>query len=692
MTKWEEDLQKVKNYRMSGVIGFSVLCLALNVVLSRIASATGIYVYLDTVGTVLCAVFGGYLPGILVGLLTNMVNGIWASTQLYYGVLNVLIAVVSRFMYQKGWLRSILTIPMFVIVLTAIGGGIGGLLPMYLEGFATHGIFNDLLIDFVDKIITTAVCLVALRTFPEKLRDKIKFQTWYQNPISKEMVKEMKTIEPRVVSIRTKTMAMLVVAMLAIGAAATSISYILYKDATENDRVHWAEGMAEAAAELINGNKVDTFLEEGYSAIGYDETKKHLTALRKSSDELQYVYAYKIMEDGCHVVFDVDTEEAEGSEPGTVIPFDNAFRQYVPDLLAGNRIPPIISNETYGWLMTAYCPVFNDSGKCVCYAAVDISMTDLEKNARSFFIQMIFLFLGFFILALTVGFWVTEYNIVLPINAMALCTNIFANHSDADIQKGIERMEDLGIVTGDEVENFYHSICKMTHDTASYIEEIEKKSETIQKLQNALVLVLADMVESRDKNTGAHVRKTAAYAKEIMLSLRRMGYHTDILTDEYIADVEHSAPLHDIGKIAVPDAVLNKPGKLDDGEFEVMKSHTTEGEEIINRVIRQVPNSDFLEDARDLAKYHHEKWDGRGYPTGISGEDIPLAARVMAVADVFDALTSKRSYKPPFSYEKAMEIIEEGSGTHFDPTVVEAFKASEQRVREIQDAFDIYNR
>ena len=198
--------------------------------------------------------------------------------------------------------------------------------------------------------------------------------------------------------------------------------------------------------------------------------------------------------------------------------------------------------------------------------------------------------------------------------------------------------------------------------------------------------MLADMVESRDQNTGDHIRKTAEYVKLIMEEMRREGIYADELTDRFVADVESAAPLHDIGKISVSDVILNKPGKLTDEEFEIMKTHTTMGAKIIDQVIDTVPDADsYLMEARRLALYHHEKWNGQGYPQGLSGEEIPLSARIMAVADVFDALVSKRAYKDGFPFEKAMDIIRESSGSHFDPQVAQAFINAETKVREVAE-------
>ena len=148
-----------------------------------------------------------------------------------------------------------------------------------------------------------------------------------------------------------------------------------------------------------------------------------------------------------------------------------------------------------------------------------------------------------------------------------------------------------------------------------------------------------------------------------------------------------SAPLHDIGKIKIPDAILNKPGRLTEEEFEIMKTHAKCGADIIQQVIDTLPNSQYLYEAKRIAGFHHEKWNGKGYPEGLQGEEIPLSARVMAVADVFDALVSVRCYKNAMSYDEAMDIIKKDAGSHFDPKVVEAFVAASDEVKQISDEF-----
>ncbi len=194
---------------------------------------------------------------------------------------------------------------------------------------------------------------------------------------------------------------------------------------------------------------------------------------------------------------------------------------------------------------------------------------------------------------------------------------------------------------------------------------------------------MADLVESRDSDTGAHVQKTAAYVKIIVEGLKAKGYYAGKITPKFISDVVRSAPLHDIGKINIPDEVLNKPGKLTDEEYEIMKTHAAAGKRIMENAISTVEGDNYLKEARNMAGYHHERWDGKGYPEGIHGEVIPLSARIMAVADVFDALTSPRVYKPAFSLEKSLSILEEGKGTQFDPKCVEVFMESLSEVKVI---------
>ena len=546
-----------------------------------------------------------------------------------------------------------------------------------------------MLIDLADKTITVVIIALVLKLLPARLRDRFYFYGWQQAPLSSQAQQAVDAKNARGISLRVKIILLVAAATLVTAMVVTAISFIHYRTAAINEQTELAQGVVQVMQDTIDHDRIDEYIEQGEAAEGYLEVEAVLKHLMDSTENIEYCYVYRILEDGCHVVFDPDTDDLPGEDPGAIVGFDNAFDKYLPDLLAGKPIEPVVSNETYGWLLTIYDPVYDSNGVCQCYAAVDINMSHIATSGYQFLARVISLFFGFFIMILTVGIWLAEYNIILPINSMALTSGRFAYDSESAREGALESIEALDIRTGDEIENLYHSMVKTTEDMVKFIAQMERQNQVIGKLQNGLILVLADMVESRDQCTGDHVRKTAAYTRIIMDQLRKEGVYLDQLTDEFVYDVENSAPLHDVGKIQVPDAILNKPGKLTDEEFEIMKTHTTAGSEIIARAMDMVSEgtSGYLKEAMNLAHYHHEKWNGRGYPCGLKGQDIPLSARIMAVADVFDALVSRRSYKEGFPYEKAMAIIQEGSGSHFDPAVAGAFMRAGDEVRRVMNMY-----
>ena len=218
---------------------------------------------------------------------------------------------------------------------------------------------------------------------------------------------------------------------------------------------------------------------------------------------------------------------------------------------------------------------------------------------------------------------------------------------------------------------------------------IKKSLVAMHKLHNATIGVLANLVESRDKITGKHIERTQGYLKILIDEILRAGVYADEIADWNLSLLLPSAQLHDVGKIVISDVILNKPGRFTDEEYDMIKKHSGEGERIINEIINKTEEDDFLIYARRFAVSHHEKWNGTGYPHGLSGENIPLEGRMMAIADVYDALVSERPYKQAFTHEKAVEIIKNDSGTHFDPTLVEVFLNSAEIFRFMSRGFHI---
>lgn len=216
---------------------------------------------------------------------------------------------------------------------------------------------------------------------------------------------------------------------------------------------------------------------------------------------------------------------------------------------------------------------------------------------------------------------------------------------------------------------------------------VEAKTETIQKLQYAIVHVLSDMVERRDGSTGGHLTRTTEYLKVLLKQAKELGVYEELLEDVGIDVFAHASMLHDVGKISIPDSILLKDERLSPIEYEYMKTHTTIGEEALRFAMESLEDATFLEIAADFVGAHHEKWDGTGYPRGLAGEEIPIAGRFMAIADVYDALISRRPYKSSLSHEKAVEIILEGVGTHFDPHLIEVFRAVHSEFKVISEKY-----
>ena len=221
---------------------------------------------------------------------------------------------------------------------------------------------------------------------------------------------------------------------------------------------------------------------------------------------------------------------------------------------------------------------------------------------------------------------------------------------------------------------------------------IEKRRAFVwhRQLENARQVTIesmASVAETRDPETGAHIKRTQHYVKAIAEQLKRAGEHPHILTKEYIDLLFISAPLHDIGKVGVPDHILLKPGKLTHDEMELMKQHAEFGRKIIFSTAQRIEGDNFLIIAGEIAATHHEKWDGTGYPRGLAGQDIPLSGRIMAVADIYDALISRRCYKQAFAHELATSLMRKARGTTFDPVVLDAFFSIEDTIKEIASRF-----
>lgn len=693
----------------------------LNILLAKVPGLIGAPLFLDSVGTILVAALGGYMPGIVVGVASNAINSIADPITIYYSAISVYIALLSTYFSQRGMFSKLRTAMAGALLLALVGGGLGSLLTWSLSGFAVGSgistpyadalidaggfdpfpaqLLADLGIDVLDKLATMLIVLALLRTMPARLRDRFALGSACA-PGSHVERRPMHRMH-RHPSLASQLAAFVVIAAALIGTTAVIMSDYIYRDNLKAAYVRTGDGLLDTASSIVDPDLVDDFLSLDLASpdnVGikeaYDAELEQLQRINDDMQDVAFLYVYQIREDGCHVVFDTDTPEFAGDALGDVQEFDEEFSSKLSALLAGEDIPPVESDDEFGWLYTQYQPLYDSEGTCVAYCAIDYSMYSLIGASSSFTVRIAALLTAIASIVAAIAVWLANRRVVQPIDGLADATQAFVSGDEDRRRQGVQAIEQLDITGHDEIENLYLSITKMTNDMTAYLSEIEEKDDEIQdelaiikRMQKNTIMSFAVLVESRDQNTGRHVQRTAAYVHILGEAMLAHDDYPEMLDRDYLDRVVESAPLHDVGKIKIPDAILNKPGRLTDEEFEVIKTHTTAGAKALAAMATGIPGKSYLSMADDLALYHHERWDGTGYPTGLSGTDIPLCARIMAVSDVLDALLSKRSYKEPMSFEQATAIIDDGAGTQFDPKVVAAFDRCSDQLERAWHAF-----
>ena len=694
-----------------------LVAIAVNVLLNYIVGRLGLPLYLDTVGTIFISVMMGAVPGLITAIASNTLCSIFNEYALYYSLISISIVLVTTYFVKSDLFKKKSNAAVYLLIISSLGG-IPGIIfqwillggpqfedveqaaKMLSEGFGVDFFMAALLMNvafnIVDKGFSAFMAYIALVYIPMDIRDRMWNLGWKQKPITEAEIREYKKESYAAgKSLNSRMTIILIVASASMAALMAFCGLQLYFRDIKKEYAQNAKNASEFVAENIDGDLIKGFLSDGeyiseYSNQKYKEINDLMISYHESLSDIEYLYVYQVRPEGCRLVFDTDPDVRSTDRIGTMIPFDDTFEPYITSLLNGERIEVIEIHSRYGYFLTAYTPIYDSKGHCVAYAGADASLQYMNDYIRDFILQVLLVFFGFLILIIAIGLWFTSYSLVYPVKSMARFTGQFMKRqvTQDELDDSVKKIRSLNIRTGDEIEALYQSICRMASGMAEQMRNVRYYTETASTMQNGLIITLADIVENRDSDTGAHVQKTSAYVRIVLEALRRKGYYLEKITDEYIEDVVRSAPLHDVGKVSIPDAVLNKPGKLTPEEFEIMKTHTTAGKHIMENAIRMVQGGTYLKEARNMAGYHHERWDGKGYPEGLHGEVIPLSARVMAVADVFDALTSPRVYKPAFSLEKSLEIISEGSGTQFDPKCVEAFMDSLDEAKIIWEKYN----
>ncbi len=680
----------------------AIICgIALNVLCALPNDYSDSPFYIDTIGTIAISMMAGAFPGVLTGVLTNIIKVFSYDLSPYYAVLNASIALTVVIFRRSSRTKKVSGLILLILTLAFIGGVPGSFISWMLSGpntnpyitslagwFSAHigtGVrFSELLSNFVfdigDKTISVLAALFIVRIVPERIKNYMSTAGLRQAYVIETSGRNAKVSPLRSLKIGTVSMIGLVTIVAVF--AMTWVAYMLfgsYSKEHAEEAVRYSVGLASVT---IDEDKINDYLRRGRAAEGYEETEELLYFIRNTTTHMSHLFVAQFKEDGCHIVFDLQNDDAPTYNPGTIIPYVDAYEPYVEPMIRGEKVEVIESVTERGWVYTVFEPIYDESGKCICYVGGDIDASGLVKFQNLFVLRVTLITLALLILGLTFSMRIAMNRLIIPINSMAGCAAEFIeDYDESRLAENVKRINRLQISTGDEIENLYHSFQKMAVDTVAHERNIRRQAEAIGNMQNALIEIMADMVENRDNDTGNHTKRTASYVRIIMEGLKKKGYYNDQLTDRYMDDVIRSAPLHDVGKIGISDIILNKPGKLTPEEFDIMKSHVTIGKDLLERAMSEIHSDTYLSEARNLAAYHHEKWNGKGYIAGLSGEEIPLSARIMAVADVFDAISQKRVYKEAFSFEKSVDIIRSESGESFDPKIVEVFLDSLDEIR-----------
>ena len=689
----------------------SISGIIVNTILSFILYKSGVPLYLDTLGTItVAALTANLFPAICTAIGTSVLCSFFYWPAIYLSSFNAIIAVITVFFVRKKSFKQIGKLFIYVPVVALISTLSVSLLQYAHNGLNDTSItaknalafssaasapyllsfcVTNLMFYILEKWFICIFVILLINLLPKKLLASLNEENLNQQIVSQltrqyvsEIHKNMKNpLHKRIVFTFVISAVILVI-------MTEAIALRLYFDNTKKEKTQRAYSCVNLAADCIDPDRIEDYLKYGSDAPGYNETFIKLSKLHKSFDDIAYLYVLKIEEGGCRFIF--DTDEVQPYSTGELVPFDKEFEEFLPVLFDGKDIEPVESDNIFGWLLTIYKPVINDEGITVSYIGADVSMRYVAGYMGLFILKVFLIMAGFFIVIISYTIWSIGNNMSFPISAIAACVDRFSDSTEDQkiLEENVKLIRSLNIHSGDEIQKLYDAICRMTLSQTEQIRDIRRLSESTVTMQDGLIITMADMVENRDADTGAHVQKTSAYVKIIVEGLKKKGYYPQKRTPKFMSDVVRSAPLHDVGKINISDSVLNKPGKLTDEEFAIMKTHTTAGKEILEKAISTVQGENYLKEARNMAAYHHERWDGKGYPEGLHGEVIPLSARIMAVADVFDALASPRVYKPAFPLEKALAILQEGSGTQFDPKCVEVFMDSLSEVKMILNKYN----
>ena len=500
------------------VILICIAGLILNLCGFAVAEIFNLPLYLDTPGTIFIAALGGYMPGITVGFFTNLFKAGLEPQQMYYCSISVLVAIFTASFAKKGFCDSFGKMLLLIPVLTFLTGTLDLIIENFLNSASVFQSVNEIRLnytenffkEFIDKTFSTLLAFMLLKFTPPQIKKSFQSFGQRQADLSDEM-KNFMDAKKYSSSLRTKLLLILILSSFLVSFSIALISYLLFKDSATDDRIKTVDGMVAVVLNEINPDHIDAYIKNGRASEEYRGIEERLYAIKNSNTYIKYIYVYKISAEGCRVIFDLDTGIVEGDKPGKLVPFDKSLAPYVDDLIAGKPIPPIISDDEYGYLLTLYKPLYDVNGNCQCYAAVDYSMDILTDYIRAFIIKLIALFIGCFIFISAMGLVFVENHIILPINTMAYYAWNFSFDSEAARKKNIAQIRSLKIKTGDEIENLYCALIRTTENILKYLETLQRARSQV----SDMILKVLEMDEIAHKDPLTGIKNKTAYAEEI---------------------------------------------------------------------------------------------------------------------------------------------------------------------------------
>lgn len=447
-------------------------------------------------------------------------------------------------------------------------------------------------------------------------------------------------------------------------------SGMLYSRAVESRYASLCKTVSQAVSSSVDADNINIWLSDA-DTYGYVQATNRIEELKNDIPELEFIKIYQMRNDGMYTVYNTNSKLLR-RDLGNVVGYDAKWGKYKDDFLEGKSVERIFVNGYYGQTMTYCTPMTDSNGECVAYACSGISMNSIQGELSSFIKSFGTLLFGVIAVLYAIIFIYIRGKIILPANRLGSAML-------HPIRKGsVEHMRRLAT-------NNCYTTRDMKHILKGAAKVFAEKNEittTNQEQQKDIMYAFATIINRSDVVSDEYKDNVGASTKILCEQMMKSDKFSDTVTPEFCKSLELAAPLHDIGKLTIPDDITYKPDRLTDDEFEIIKAHSQNGALIIERAKKSMKRRKYLDIAHEAALYHHERWDGGGYPSGLKGEEIPLSARIVAIVDAYDAITRRCCYHNANTPERAYEILL-GENGHFDADILECFKQARDKIIEL---------